>query len=105
MTTTAVSKQRKKRSPAGRTPTPDVQTAHREINALPLSFELLVQVQQIRGLCRTLGVLAWAENLEGLEIEDIGHTALLMEQALDGVYEGLEKLQGLEARPRSQAAA
>lgn len=105
MATTAAPKQRKKLSPAGRTPTPDVQASHREIDALPLSFELCVQVQQIRGLCRTLGVLAWAKNLDGLSFEDIGHTALLMEQALDGVHEGLEKLQGLEARPRSQAAA
>ena len=30
-------------------------------------------------------------------MKDIGNTALLMEQALDGVHEGLEKLEDLAA--------
>jgi len=63
-----------------------------------LSSDLCEQVELLQGLCRTLGVFAYAdEDLEGLSVKDIGNTALLMEQALDGVHEGLEKLEDLAA--------
>ena len=62
-----------------------------------LSSDLCEQVELLQGLCRTLGVFAYAEDLEGLSVKDIGNTALLMEQTLDGVHEGLEKIEDLAA--------
>lgn len=103
MTTTVVPKQQKKLSPAGCTSTPNAPASYREIDAL--SSELCEQAERLQGLCRTLGVLAWAENIEGLSLKDIGKTALLMEQALGGVHEGLVKIEGLAVHPRQQAAA
>jgi hypothetical protein len=93
MTTTAVPKPQKKRSLAGGTTTPHVLATLREME--DLSSHLCEQVELIRGLCRTLGVLAYAEDLEGLSVKDIGNTALLMGQTLDGVHEGLEKIEDL----------
>jgi hypothetical protein len=94
MATTAAPKQQKKRSPAGCTTTPHVSTNLREMEAL--TSDLCEQVELIEGLCRTLGVFAYAdENLEGLSVKDIGNTALLMGQTLDGVHEGLEKIEDL----------
>jgi hypothetical protein len=104
MTTTAAPKQQKKRSPAGCTTTlKNVPATLREMEAL--SSGLCEQVEMIRGLCRTLGVLTYAEELEGLSVKDIGNTALLMGQTLDGVHEGLEKLEDLAARSCSRTAA
>jgi hypothetical protein len=93
MTTTAVPKQQKTRSLAGGTPTPHVQAILREMDAL--ASDLCEQVELIQGVCRTLGVFAYAENLEGLSAKDIGNTALLMGRTLDGVHEGLEELEDL----------
>ena len=97
MTTTAVTKKQKTRSLAGRTTTPHVSATLREMEAL--SSGLCEQVEMLRGLCRTLSVLTYAEEgLEGLSVQDIGNTALLMGQTLDGVHEGLEKIDDLASR-------
>jgi hypothetical protein len=93
MTTTAVPKQRKTRSLAGGTPTPHAPASLREMEAL--ASDLCEQVELLQGLCRTLGVFAYAEDLEGLSVKDIGNTALFMGQTLDGVREGLEKIEDL----------
>ena len=97
MTTTAVPKQQKKfPNPAGCPPRPHAPASLREMEAL--SSDLCELVELLQGLCRTLGVFAYAdENLEGLSVKDIGNTALLMGQTLDGVHEGLEKIEDLAA--------
>jgi hypothetical protein len=96
MTTTAVPKQQKKLSLAGCTTTPHVPATLREMETL--SSDLCEQVEMLQGLCRTLSVFAYAdENLDGLSVKDIGNTALLMGQTLDGVHEGLEKIEDLAA--------
>lgn len=68
------------------------------------SSDLRHQVQLLQGVCGTLSVFAWAENLDGLSFKDIGKTALLLEEALGDVHEGLEKIEGLAERTRWQAA-
>jgi hypothetical protein len=70
-----------------------------------LSSELSHQVELLQGLCGTLSVFAWAENLDGLSFKDIGKTALLMEKALGGVHEGLVKIEVLAEQTRWQTAA
>jgi hypothetical protein len=95
MTTTAVPKQQKKLSLAGCTTTPHVPATLREMETL--SSDLCEQVEMLQGLCRTLSVFAYAKDLEGLSVQDIGNTALLMGQTLDGVHVGLEKLEDLAA--------
>lgn len=97
MRTIAMPKQQKKLSPIGRITTPKDTATSREMERI--SGELLIRVEELQGLCRTLGVFAWAENIDALEGKDIGLTAALMERTLDGIHDGLEKIEDLSARP------
>jgi hypothetical protein len=88
-----VSKKQKKLSLAGGTMT-SASAAHREMDAL--ASHLCEQVEFLQGLCRTLGIFAYADDrLDGLSVKDIGNTALLMGQSLDDIHEGLEKIESL----------
>jgi len=95
MTTTDVPEKQKKLSLVGCTVTPHVSTTLREVEAL--SSDLCEQVEMLQGLCRTLSAFAYTEDIEGPSGKDIGNTALLIGQALDGVHEGLERIEDLAA--------
>ena len=98
METTAMPKKQKKLSLAGGTMTPE-SAVHRDMDAL--GSHLCEQVEFLQGLCRTLGIFAYTDDsLGGLSVKDIGNTALLMGQTLDGVHERLEELTDLVDRER-----
>ena len=71
-----------------------------------LASHLCQQVEFLQGLCRTVGIFAYAEeSLEGLSVKDIGNTALLMGQSLDRIHRGLEKIEDMASSARCALTA
>jgi hypothetical protein len=105
MKTTAMPKKKKRLSLVGGTTTPHVSDTCLEMGAL--FSGLCEQVEMLQGLCRTMGIFAYADDsLDGLSVKDIGNTALLMGRTLDRVHSGLVKVENMaESAIRATAAA
>jgi hypothetical protein len=60
-----------------------------------ISDSLVVQLENLEGLCSTLGIIGWAKDVEPIEPKDFGRTIGVIAASLKDIREGVEHIESL----------